>query len=83
MVRDIAGGVDVLGAGPALFVDQNTVILRDAVPGDGRDHGFNPDASHGEVTRHAMPPAVLTPVSRSAFERGNLISASSSTPCPR
>src|ERR1022692_4354676 len=75
MVRDIPGGIDVGGAGPAQFVDQNTVILRDGLPCDGRDLGLNPDTSHGEVACH--PDAAsgrdrLQPLG--PFERGNLVS---------
>src|ERR1019366_3117031 len=75
MVRDIAGRVDVGGAGPARFVDQNTVILRDRLTRDGRHHGLNPDTSHGEVARDANAAGGrdrLQPLG--PFERGNLIS---------
>src|SRR5450631_682002 len=76
MVRDIAGRVDVGGAGPAQFVDQNTVILRDRLPRKSRHHGLNPDTGHGEVARDANPAGGrdrLQPLS--TLERGNLISS--------
>src|SRR5712691_114411 len=75
MVRDITGRVDVGGAGPAQFVDQNTIILRDRLPPDGWHHGLNPDTSHGEVACHANAAGGgdrLQPLG--PFERGNLIS---------
>src|ERR1039457_3809737 len=75
MVRDITGGIDVGGTGPAQFVDQNTVILRDRLPRDRRDHGLNPDTSHGEVAWHANAAGGrdrLQPLG--PFERGSLIS---------
>src|SRR6266568_2925221 len=75
MVRDIAGRVDVGGAGPAQFVDQNTVILRNRLPRKSRDHGLNPDTSHSEVAWDANPAGGcdrLEPLC--PLERGNLLS---------
>src|SRR6185437_6801099 len=56
-------------------VDQDTVILRDRLPGEGRDHRLDPDTGHREVARDANPTGGrdrLQPLR--PLERGHLLS---------
>ncbi len=73
MVRDIAGRIDVSGAGPAQFVDKNAVGLLDRRR-NGRHIRINPDATDGEVARDTIAagrPDRLQPLG--ALERRHLV----------
>ena len=53
LVRDIAGGVDVGGAGATQLVDEDAVLLRDRRR-EGRYLGLDPDADDREVAGDAI-----------------------------
>ena len=73
MVGDVAGRIDVSRAGAALFVDQDSVLLRHRRPRDGRHIGDHPYADDGKVACDPVPVVGhhrLHPLG--AVKRGNL-----------
>jgi hypothetical protein len=47
--RDVAGGIDVRGAGPEVFVDEDAVVDRDAAALEERHGRLDADADDGQA----------------------------------